>query len=92
MEEKNKNKRLTEFDRMVNDVMEKHSKRLNALLVTMDDEDFPINYFKILEYVSPKLMRSEVIEPEREQIITVVHVNREKPTPEAEGSENKEIV
>lgn len=56
-----KNKeRETEFERLANDVAGKHSKRMNAILLTMDDENFTVAYFKILEYAKPKLQRQEL--------------------------------
>jgi len=72
-------KRKTEFERMLEDVHQKHSKRMNALLATMDDEDFAVNYFKLLEYASPKLQRSELVGEAREQKLVIEHVEGTKP-------------
>lgn len=56
-----KNKeRETEFEKMASDVAGKHSKRMNAMLLTMTDEDFMVAYFKILEYAKPKLQRQDL--------------------------------
>ena len=71
-------KRLSEFDKLLDDVRGVHSKRINAMLVTMDDEDFAVNYFKILEYTSPKLQRREIIEEEKEFVLTLEHTYRSK--------------
>ena len=71
--EKNKSKRLSEFDRLIEDLKGIHSKRLNAMLVTMDDEDFAINYFKALEYAAPKLQRQEIVEEEKDFTVTLEH-------------------
>lgn len=76
MEEKKK--RISEFDMLADDVQGKHSKRFNAMLVTMDDEDFAVNYFKILEYTAPKLQRREIVEEEKEFKLTLEHTYRAK--------------
>tara|TARA_R110002073_G_scaffold6363_1_gene37667 strand:- start:741 stop:968 length:228 start_codon:yes stop_codon:yes gene_type:complete len=51
----------------------KHSKRINAILHTCDDREFCVNYFKLLEFVSPKMQRAEVIRETEDQVITIVH-------------------
>tara|TARA_R110000772_G_scaffold188838_1_gene299915 strand:+ start:503 stop:751 length:249 start_codon:yes stop_codon:yes gene_type:complete len=56
---KNKD-RKSELDNLVEDVRGRHSKRMNAILATSDDEDFAISYFKLLEYATPKLQRQEI--------------------------------
>ena len=70
--------RKSEFEKLLEDVKGTHSKRLNAILKTMDDEDFAVNYFKVLEYASPKLQRSEVIEEAKEQKITIEHTYKKE--------------
>jgi len=52
--------RKTELEHFLEDVQGKHSKRMNALLLTMEDEDFMVAYFKALEYSTPKLQRQEL--------------------------------
>jgi hypothetical protein len=55
------NKRETQFEGLLKDVKGKHSKRMNAILATTDDdEEFSVLYFKILEYATPKLQRQEL--------------------------------
>jgi hypothetical protein len=54
-----------------------HSKRMNAILHTCDDDQFCINYFKLLEFVKPKLQRAEQIREAEEQVIRIVHVRSE---------------
>ncbi len=72
--------RKTELDKLIEDIRGKHAKRMNAILLTSSDEnsdktdEFAVNFFKMLEYASPKLQRSEIIEETKEQIITIVHV------------------
>jgi hypothetical protein len=81
--------RESEFDRLAKDVTGKHSKRMNAILLTMGDEDedaFANNFFKLLEYVSPKLQRQEVVTDEAEQVITIQHVTI---TPEEAKEQNE---
>lgn len=75
---KEENKRLSSFDKLMQDVKGVHSKRLNAMLVTMDDEDFALNYFKILEYAAPKLQRQEIVEEEKDFVVTLEHTYRSK--------------
>ena len=55
-----KNKRLSAFDQLIDDLRGKHSKRMNALLTTLDDDEFLIAYNKLLEYAKPKLQRQEI--------------------------------
>ena len=57
---KEENKRETQFEGLLKDVKGKHSKRMNAMLIASDDEDFSVMYFKILEYATPKLQRQEI--------------------------------
>ena len=55
------NKRETQFEGLLKDVKGRHSKRMNAILATTDDdEEFSVLYFKILEYATPKLQRQEL--------------------------------
>ena len=75
---KDKEKRLTGLDVLMNDITGKHSKRMNALLMTLDDEDFMVAYFKGLEYAAPKLQRTELLQEEQEMVVTINHVNPEK--------------
>ncbi len=88
---KEKNKRLSELDMLMADVKGKHSKRMNAIMLTQgtDDEDaFAVNFHKLLEYASPKLQRSEIVEEAKEQKIVIEHVYR--PTePEGDKEEKK---
>jgi len=66
--------RETEFDGLMKDVRGKHSKRMNAILVTSEDEDFAVNYFKILEYTTPKLQRQELTGSLEVNRVTIEHV------------------
>ena len=83
-EEKKKKKRvLSEWENLSKAVKGQHSKRFNALLETMDDEEFCVHFPKILEYAIPKLQRTEVIEEKEEQVIKVIHsYEEEEPTEE----------
>lgn len=67
-------KRETDFDSLMADVRGKHSKRMNAILVTSEDEDFAVNYFKILEYTTPKLQRQELTGSLEVNRVTIEHV------------------
>ena len=51
----------------------KHSKRINAILHTCDDDQFCVNYFLLLEFVQPKLQRVEDSTEAEDQVITIVH-------------------
>ena len=68
-------KRETEFDRMIADVKGRHSKRMNAILSTLDEEDFAVAYFKILEYATPKLQRQELSGQVEINKVTIEHVS-----------------
>ena len=73
--------RKTELDKLIDDINGKHSKRMNAILLTSgkdksgDHADFAVNYFKMLEYATPKLQRSEIMQETQEQVIKIVHVS-----------------
>ena len=69
--------RKSELDVFVSDLTGKHAKRMNAVLCTMDDEDFTVAYFKALEYAAPKLQRSEIINENVDQKIEIIHVYKE---------------
>ena len=77
--EENQNKRRSEFDKLTDDLTGKHSKKMNAILLTQGDEmgsenDFANNFFKLLEFIKPKLQRAEVRQEESNQDITIEHV------------------
>jgi len=55
-----------------------HSKRLNAILATCGDIEFAKNYIKLLEFVQPKLARSEASNDAEDQVITIVLASIEK--------------
>jgi len=68
----------SEFDKLLEDLETNHSKRMNAIMVTAEDEEFAVLYHKLLEYSKPKLQRSEVITESEEQVILIEHVYRDK--------------
>ncbi len=62
------------FDSLLSDFRTVHSKKMNALMITADDEEFARNYFKIMEYIAPKLQRTEIIdENTKDREIVIVH-------------------
>lgn len=67
-------KRMTELDKLIEDVQGKHSKKMNAILMTAEDEDFAVAYFKILEYAAPKLQRREIVEKNKVSKVIIEHV------------------
>lgn len=69
--------RETELEKLLDDMQGKHSKRMNALLHTLDDEEFPVAYFKMLEYSAPKLQRREVTVETKETKIVIEHITSE---------------
>tara|TARA_R110000803_G_scaffold113406_3_gene181771 strand:- start:1359 stop:1589 length:231 start_codon:yes stop_codon:yes gene_type:complete len=70
------NKRiLSEWEKLADAVRGKHSKRLNSLLETMDDDEFMVHFPKVMEYAVPKLQRTEILEEAKEQVIKVIHVS-----------------
>lgn len=66
--------RETELDKLLNSMSGVHSKRMNALLSTLEDEDFIVAYFKTLEYSAPKLQRREISVESKETTIIIEHV------------------
>lgn len=64
----------TDYDRLLDDFKNVNSKRMREIMVLSDDEEFARNYFKILEYVAPKLQRTEIIdEKTKDREITITH-------------------
>lgn len=43
-------------------MQDNHARRFDAILVTMDDEEFAKNYLKALEFFKPKIQRQEIVE------------------------------
>ena len=76
----------SEFDKLVDDMDTVHSKRMNALMVTAEDEDFQVMYHKLLEYAKPKLQRSEVFTESEEQVIRIEHTYKESSEDNKEGA------
>ena len=72
-----KYKKISQWQLLQEAIKGSHSKRINAILHTCSDEQFCINYFKILEYVKPKLQRAEAISEKEDQVITIVHTYSE---------------
>ena len=69
------NKATKSWEALMNNLEETHAKRFDAILHTMDDEEFAKNYIKILEYAKPKLQRSEIIdENPNDSIIRIEYV------------------
>lgn len=81
---KDENKRESEFDRLLEAVKGIHSKRINAMLVTMEEEEFAVNYFKILEFAAPKLQRREIVEEEKDFKLIIEHTHKEEMPDEEE--------
>jgi len=71
---KRKNKGTTEIDQLLEATQGVHAKRMNALLHTMDDEDFVVSFFKMAEYALPKLQRREVSVESKETTIVIEHI------------------
>ena len=73
------NKRISDFDRLADDLLGKHSKKANSILLTQSEElgeedIFMNNYFKLLEYVQPKLQRVENTGEKEDNTIVIQHV------------------
>tara|TARA_R110000803_G_scaffold39891_1_gene85995 strand:+ start:1544 stop:1810 length:267 start_codon:yes stop_codon:yes gene_type:complete len=68
----------SEWEILTKAVKGKHAKRFDAVLETLDDEEFMVHYPKILEYVIPKLQRVENnIKKEKDDVIQIVHVTQD---------------
>ena len=66
--------RKTEFEKLLDNMQGVHSKRMNAILVTMEDDDFVVAYFKTLEFSAPKLQRREISVEATETTLIIEHV------------------
>lgn len=68
----------------------RHSKRFNAILETMDDDEFAKNYIKMLEYVVPKKQRTEILDetPAEDKIVRVQYVTSEADIQEENNLDN----
>jgi hypothetical protein len=49
-----------EWGKLKEAVRGRFAEKVEVILGTMDNEEFLVNYFKLLEYVEPKLQRQEV--------------------------------
>lgn len=67
-------KRENELEKLLTSMQTVHSKRMNALLSTLEDDDFIVAYFKTLEYAAPKLQRREISVESKETRIIIEHV------------------
>lgn len=74
----NKMPKLTGWDKLVKDMDDIHADRFNAMLCTCDEEQFAINYTKLLEYTKPKLQRTVMIDESEPPLIRVEHVKSKK--------------
>lgn len=69
-------------------MMGKHAERMNAILATTEDnEEFALNYFKLLEYIQPKLQRTEIETEEQDVKLTIEYVES---TADKESRENSD--
>tara|TARA_R110002167_G_C12551057_1_gene640845 strand:+ start:349 stop:597 length:249 start_codon:yes stop_codon:yes gene_type:complete len=72
--------RESEFEKLLGNMQGVHSKRMNAILHTTDDEEaFAVIYFKMLEFSAPKLQRREVQVESSETTIIIEHVTTALP-------------
>lgn len=76
-----------EWSALKDAMMKRHAKKMNIILDTLEDEEFAVQYFKLLEYVQPKLQRQEVqVDTAEDLVITVEYIksladeNKEKQT------------
>jgi hypothetical protein len=72
--------RKSEFDSLLENMQGVHSKRMNAIMhTTEDEENFVVMYFKMLEFSAPKLQRREVQVESSETTIIIEHVTTALP-------------
>jgi hypothetical protein len=71
-------KRESELEKLLVSMQGTHSKRMNSLLSTLEDEEFIVAYFKTLEYSAPKLQRREISVESKETKIIIEHVTSVK--------------
>lgn len=57
-----KRKETVSWENLTNSIQTTHARRFDAILVTMDDEEFAKNYLKALEFFKPKIQRQEIVE------------------------------
>ena len=75
-----------EWMKLKDAMMNRHSKKLNAILDSLPEEEFVVAFFKLLEYVQPKLQRQEVeLDTAEDLEITVKYVKSD-----ADESKEKE--
>ena len=70
-------RRTKQFERLVEHIEGKHAVRFDAVLETMDDETFALNYIKILEYVKPKLQRTDLSIEEEDTTINIIRSHKD---------------
>lgn len=78
---KSDRKKLIGFQMIKELVTGKFAKRLNTYLETCDDIEFAKNYFKLLEFVKPKMQRIEAtkVNPE-DRTINIIYTYRQEST------------
>ena len=61
-------------------MLNQHASRFNALLATMDDEEFAKNYTKMLEFFVSKKQRSEIIDntDPADKVVRIEYVQSEQ--------------
>jgi hypothetical protein len=59
-------------------IMGKYAKKMDVILDTLQDEEFSVQYFKVLEYVIPKLQRQEVELETAEDLTIKVEIIKSK--------------
>ena len=68
--------KTTDFDRLLENMKGKHARRFDAALEVMDEEQFTLNYIKLLEFSSPKLQRTDMnFGGEVDNTINIIHTH-----------------
>ena len=67
-----------EWAKLKEALLNRHSKKMNIILDTLQDEEFAVQYFKLLEFVVPKLQRQEVeLDTKDDLVLKVEYVKSE---------------
>ena len=69
----------TDFDRLLENLKGKHAKAMDEAFATMDNEEFALNYIKLLEFAAPKLQRTDVnLGGQEDNEINIIHTFKEE--------------
>jgi hypothetical protein len=79
----------TGWQKLKNAFLNEQSEKAIAMMDDMDPDEFMVNFFKLAEYVAPKLARVEQVSDEGTEInLNINYVKSEADEEEQKGTDN----